>query len=240
MRPLVRTDIGHEASQADALHQRDELLAVVSHDLRNPLGAIDLAAQMLELGARDAPSKRQLQIIRRATKRMEHLLRDLTDISSIHAGRFTMEEKTEDLAALVNESVEAHEVLAREQGVAFVKDVRAIGVTLRCDKHRILQVLSNLIGNALKFCRRGDTITVRAETSGREVRIIVEDTGPGIAPDELPHVFQAYWTAKRRHEKKGTGLGLYICKGIVDAHAGTIDVASAPGEKTTFTIALPR
>ena len=224
----------------DALRQRDELLAVASHDLRNPLGAIDLAAQMLELAHADPASQRQLQIIRRATKRMEHLLRDLTDISSIHSGRFVIDKKLEDATQLVCEIVESHEPLAREKGIVFTKKLALDGVKLACDRDRVAQVLSNLLGNAIKFCRLGDRITVTADTTARGLTIRVEDTGPGIPDDELSQVFEAYWTTKRRHEKKGTGLGLYIAKGIVDAHGGSIQVTSTPGDATRFTVALPR
>jgi signal transduction histidine kinase len=239
MRPRVTTDIG-TGSVEDAIRQRDELLAVASHDLRNPLGAIDLAAQMLELAHRDPASARQLQIIRRATKRMEHLLRDLTDISSMHSGRFIIEKKDEDAKALVCEIVESHEPLAREQGIVFLKDLKLEGVRVTCDRNRLAQVLSNLLGNAIKFCKQGDRISVIAEANERSLTIRIDDTGPGIPEDELPQVFEAYWTTKRRHEKKGTGLGLYIAKGIVDAHGGSIQVVSTPGLATTFTIALPR
>jgi signal transduction histidine kinase len=239
MRPRVQTDIG-TGSMEDALRQRDELLAVASHDLRNPLGAIDLAAQMLELAHGDPASKRQLQIIRRATKRMEHLLRDLTDISSMHSGRFVIDKKLEDAMHLVCEIVESHEPLAREKGILFTKQLSLAGVKLACDRDRLAQVLSNLLGNAIKFCREGDRIAITAEALERGVIIRVEDTGPGIPADELSQVFEAYWTTKRRHEKKGTGLGLYIAKGIVDAHGGSIQVTSSPGLATMFTVALPR
>ena len=201
MRPRVTTDIG-TGSIDDAIRQRDELLAVASHDLRNPLGAIDLAAQMLELAHKDPASTRQLQIIRRATKRMEHLLRDLTDISSIHSGRFIIEKKPEEAKAVICEIVDSHEPLAREQGIVFLKDIRLEGVRLPCDRDRLAQVLSNLLGNAIKFCRQGDRISVLAEANERS--------------------------------------GLYISKGIVDAHGGSIQVASTPGRSTTFTVALPR
>jgi signal transduction histidine kinase len=99
-------------------------------------------------------------------------------------------------------------------------------------------VLANLTSNAIKFARPKDTITVRAEYDEWVLRVIVEDTGPGITADELPHIFDAYWTSKR-HGKKGNGLGLYISKGIVDAHGGTIEVASHPDRATAFTVTLP-
>jgi signal transduction histidine kinase len=123
----------------------------------------------------------------------------------------------------------------------FLKDLHVEGVRFSCDRERIGQVLANVITNAIKFCSSGDRITIHAEANDSTVRLDIEDTGPGIAPDELPQVFEAYWTtAKGRHEKKGTGLGLYIAKGIVDAHKGVIQVSSLPRRATTFTIVLPR
>lgn len=222
----------------DAIRQRDELLAIVSHDLRNPLGAIELAAQMLAQQHRDDGTQKHITIIRRATKRMEHLIRDLLDTSTIHAGRFAIEKKPEDLTLLLAELLDAHEPLAVERGIALVRDLRVEGVNLRCDRDRIAQVISNLIGNSIKFCRAGDSVTVRCEYDEWCVRCIVEDTGPGIAPGDLPHVFDAYWSAEH-HRKQGNGLGLYICKGIVLAHGGAIDVQSKPGAATAFTVTLP-
>ena len=237
MRPRVRTDIGYD-DPTEVIRQRDELLAIVSHDLRNPLGAIDLAAQMLEQQHTDSSSQKQLAIIRRAATRMEHLIRDLLDISSMHAGHFSITRKPEDLTLLLDEILDAQEPLAVEKGIAVVRDLRVEGVNMKIDRDRIGQVLSNLLGNAIKFCRRGDSITVRCEYDEWCVRCIVEDTGPGIPPEELPRVFEAYWSAKR-HQKKGTGLGLYICKGIVEAHNGLIEVQSKPNCATAFTVTLP-
>ena len=237
VRPRVRTDIGYD-DPSEVVRQRDELLAIVSHDLRNPLGAIDLAAQMLELQHSDPTSQKHLSIIRRAATRMEHLIRDLLDVSSMHAGHFVIDKKLEDLKVLLDEILDAHEPSASEKRIALVRDLRVDGVIAKIDRDRIAQVLSNLLGNSIKFCREGDSITVRCEYDEWCVRFIVEDTGPGIPPEELPRVFEAYWSAKR-HEKKGTGLGLHICKGIVEAHNGLIEVKSKPNHATAFTVTLP-
>src|SRR4029079_17057535 len=112
------------------------------------------------------------------------------------------------------------------------------GVRVRCDRERILQVFGNLLGNAIKFCEPGDVVTVGARAERGCVWFTVSDTGPGIAPHELAHVFEPYWSGEK-YEKKGTGLGLFITKGIVDAHGGTIRVDSAPGAGATFTFTLP-
>jgi signal transduction histidine kinase len=112
------------------------------------------------------------------------------------------------------------------------------GVQLWCDLDRVLQVFANLLGNAVKFCKPGDRITVRARRERDHVQIEVSDTGPGMSEQELRHIFEPYWSAER-HRKKGTGLGLFITKGIVEAHGGSISVRSAPGEGSTFRFMLP-
>ncbi len=222
----------------EALRQRDELLAIVSHDLRNPLGAIDLATSLLE-GRCDPGAHRQIEIIRRATRRMESMIRDLLDMASIHAGRLALDMQREDLTELVDEVIEVCGAAAELKGITLVRELCTEGTAVECDRERLAQVFANLLTNAIKFCRRGDRITVRCEHDDGSVRGVVEDTGPGIAADELPHIFEAYWSAKR-YRKEGTGLGLYICKGIVEAHGGTLAVASIPDHATTFTVTLPR
>lgn len=237
MRARTATDIGTGRLE-DAVRQRDELLAVVSHDLRNPLGAIELAAQMLEVSQRDPLATKQVQIIRRATKRMEHLIRDLQDMSSLYSGRFEVDKKPVPVMPMLAEVLDAQEQLAKDKGIQLVRDLRVEGLKINCDHERVAQVIAHLLGNAIKFCRPNDTITVRAEYDEWVLRMIVEDTGPGITADELPQIFDPYWTSKR-HGKKGNGLGLYLAKGIVDAHGGTLEAASHPDEATAFAITLP-
>jgi signal transduction histidine kinase len=109
----------------------------------------------------------------------------------------------------------------------------------QADRARLMQLFQNLIGNAVKFCKAGDRITVASGTRGDEAQIQIADTGPGIAPEDLPHIFDPYYSASRKHQKTGTGLGLYIGKGIVDAHRGRMDCTSEPGVGTKFSINLP-
>jgi signal transduction histidine kinase len=223
----------------DAMRAREEILAVVSHDLKNPLGAINLAAAMLAGKPSADPRKRkQVETIQRAANRMDHLIGDLLDMATIQAGRLAVERKPESPGALVTEAVEAHEPAAREKGIALALECDVEEQRLWCDRERILQVFGNLLGNAIKFCRSGDVITVRGRADDRAVRFDVADTGPGISENELPHIFEPYWSAKR-HAKKGTGLGLYIAKGIVEAHDGHIWVESRQGEGATFSFTLP-
>ena len=224
-----------------ALRSREEVLAIVSHDLRTPLGTIDISATNLlhEHGAIPR-SRKLLELIRRSTDRMEHLINDLLDVATIEAKGLSLNRTTQDPVELLRVVVETHEALASERSIKLILDCEDMrGVRLWCDRDRIEQVFANLLGNAKKYCRPGDVIFVRGAVVGREAHFSVSDTGPGLAPAELPHLFQPYWAAKRHEAKKGTGLGLYICKGIVEAHGGKIGVESTYGEGATFYFTLP-
>jgi PAS domain S-box-containing protein len=221
-----------------AVQLRDQILAIVSHDLRNPLSAIDLASQLLyesATGAGDARASRQASIIRRNAARMARLIGDLLDVSSIQAGKLAIVRRPVELGPLMAEAREAHEPHARDKGIDF--DVRAEvdGARLSGDRDRILQVLSNLVGNAIKFCRAGDRVTVQARVVDGQARIQVSDTGPGIPEQDRGHVFDLYWKGRRG----GTGLGLAISKGIVEAHGGRIEVAGGPERGSTFAFTVP-
>ncbi len=228
------------AESQQAIRTREEVLAIVSHDLRNPLGAIDLSATSLLHQLGTVPrSRKQLEVIRRSTDRMEHLINDLLDMASIEAKGLSLSLAPLDAAALLAGIVDLYEPLAHERGIKIILDSELAGVSLWCDRNRVEQVFGNLLDNAKKYCRPGDVIFVRGTTGGGVVRFSVADTGPGIAPEELPHLFQPYWAAKRHSVRKGTGLGLYICKGIVEAHGGQLWVESKIGEGAKFAFELP-
>ncbi|NUO52174.1 MAG: PAS domain S-box protein, partial [Polyangiaceae bacterium] len=222
-----------------AIHMREEILAVVSHDLKNPLGAIQMAgAMLLRRQVADPRSRKQNEVINRSGSRMEHLIGDLLDIASIQAGRLAIEQKLEEPDEVVVEAAEIYEAAAREKGVVIVRECEPQGPPIPIDRDRILQVLGNLLGNAIKFCRSGDIISVRCKRSADHILFSVADTGPGIPDCDLSHVFEPYWSAKA-HAKKGTGLGLYISKGVVEAHGGRLWVESKHGEGATFYFTLP-
>jgi PAS domain S-box-containing protein len=226
----------YEAAQREG-RMREEVLAVVSHDLKNPLGAIHLAAAML-LGNADAKSRSFLETIQRSASRMDTLIGDLLDVASIQAGRLAVEAAPVNAAAVLREAFESQQPMAREKGITLALEAQLPGVILDIDRDRVLQVFGNLLGNAIKFCGAGDTVTIAAQLRDHAVELQVRDTGPGIQPDELPRIFEPYWSAKR-HARKGTGLGLYISKGIVEAHRGRLWAESTPGKGSTFYFTLP-
>jgi signal transduction histidine kinase len=166
---------------------------------------------------------------------MKHLLNDLLDRASIEAGGFTVTLGRSSVQALLEMAVGATGPLAEERGLRLVCEPPAEPIELQCDEARILQVLTNLIGNSAKFTPRG-TITVRARRQGDQVCFEVADEGIGIEPERLPQIFDRFWTIDGQH---GTGLGLHIAKTIVEAHGGTLAVQSTAGRGSTFSFTLP-
>lgn len=223
-----------------AVRAREDLLAIVSHDLKNPVGTIRTATAALaqRMSSGNGEARRLLETVRRSTDRMERLIADLVDLASIQTGHLALQVQAHDAASLVGEAAVSNEPLAVEKGITIVRD-HALGNTrVRCDRARVLQVFSNLIGNAIKFCGPGARITLRAARTESAVCFSVVDDGPGIAEGELPHIFERYWSAER-HASKGSGLGLFITKGIVEAHGGRIWVESAVGAGASFHFTLP-
>ena len=168
---------------------------------------------------------------------MEHLINDLLDAARIEQKRFSVDCKPERAAEVLAEAVELQASLANEKRVTLTREC-PVDVEVRCDRARILQVLDNLIGNAIKFCRAGDDVTISCERVDEHVRFTVTDTGPGIPRDALPHLFDRYWSAPE-HAARGAGLGLYIARGIVEAHGGQIEARSNPGHGATFSFTVP-
>ncbi len=221
---------------------REEVLATVSHDLKNPLSAILSSAELITREARPGESgdvfRKQVAIIKRSALRMDRLVSDLLDLAKMEAGRFTVERQRLDVLSLLGEVVEAHQVLARAKSITF----EASWVVDRCevdgDRDRLFRVFSNLIGNAIKFTPEGGQVTVRLEHCGDDVRFSVQDSGPGIAEEDRSRIFERYWQAGPA-SRLGTGIGLSIVKGIIEAHGGTIWVESEVGAGSTFFFTLP-
>lgn len=222
-----------------AIRVRDDVLAIVSHDLRTPLGAIDLGSGLLlqHLGG-DPRARKHIDVIRRSTDRMDRLIDDLLDMASINAGKLAIQPREADAVQLLTEVVDLHEALAAERGITLVRRWQLDDLVLFVDRDRIAQAFGNLLGNAIKFCAPGDVIEVRGERVAGAVRFAVADTGPGIARGDLPHIFEPYWSG-RGGKKTGTGLGLFITRAIIEAHGGRIEVDAQEGAGATFSVTLP-
>jgi len=225
------------AAATRAARGRDDVLAVVSHDLRGPLHAISLACEALHDELPDSGSApRYLGAMERASQRAERLISDLLEASAIENGALTLTRASVDANAILKQAAADHELLAKESGGKLVVNAPGETTLVSADRDRVLQVLGNLIGNALKHAR-GAPIELTLQRNGDHAIIAVRDQGPGIADSELPHIFDRYWSG--RTKRGGAGLGLAIAKGIVDAHGGRINVASAHGAGTEFSFTLP-
>jgi signal transduction histidine kinase len=226
----------------DAIRAREEVLRVVSHDLRNPISAVSMGAEVLLEDAppalRDGPFGATLRAIRSSAARADRMIEDLLDVSRIEAGRLAIEPYPERVEPLVEDAIDTHRHLARERRIDL-RSTLSDGLPLvLADRGRLLQIFGNLMGNALKFTPPGGRVEIGAVLDGPEVLCYVEDTGPGIPPDQLPHIFDRYWQA-RRADRRGLGLGLAIVQGLVEAHGGRIRVESEVGRGTRFSFTLP-
>ena len=225
-----------------ATRARDDVLAIVSHDLRNPLNTIQMSTSFLldVLGTPgfEVPLVPQLQIMRRATKRANALIQDLLDVSRIDAGTLAVAEVPTSASLLLSDAALEEEPSILAKGLTLEHAWHGPDVDVAVDRSRISQLFANLVGNAVKFTSAGGTISLRGEMHGSRVVYEVRDSGAGIAPEHLPHLFDRFWQATQT-SRAGAGLGLYIVKGIVDAHRGTIDVQSDPGVGTRIRVELP-
>jgi len=228
----------HAAEQAT--RARDEMLGVVAHDLRNPLSTITMVSQMLLDGS--APERmaerKQVEIMRRAAERMKRLISDLLDAKRIESGGLAVDPRPEEVTTVVGDALEMLRPLASSSSVQLDAAVPDGLPRVLVDPARVQQVLSNLVGNAIKFTPPGGSITVSADLAPDGVCLAVADTGPGIPNEELPHIFGRYWQGKRA-DRRGVGLGLAIAKAIVEAHHGRIWVESQVGAGTSFYFTMP-
>jgi signal transduction histidine kinase len=223
-----------------AVQAREEVLAIVSHDLRNPLNAVMLGASLLQTSDNIVPDDReQLEIIDISAQRMKRLIEDLLDVTRLEGGKqLPIDPAPLDVQSLFEETYELFKSQASTASITLQCGAAKDVPPLYADRHRVLQVLSNLIGNAMKFTPPGGMITCRAESQDGKVLITVADNGPGIPRENLGDIFNPYWQAKRT-ARLGAGLGLPIAKGIVESHGGRIWVESQPGDGTKFFFTLP-
>jgi signal transduction histidine kinase/CheY-like chemotaxis protein len=227
-----------QESLLHAVVSRDQMLSVVAHDLRNPINVIAIAANTLMQRLTDSSAKRTVERIVRGVQRADRLIRDLLEINAIETGRFTVETHRVEPADVILAALESQQSLVADASVIIATDMSPELPPIEADEERLLEVLENLIGNAVKFTKAGGSITVGAARRDSEVLLWVQDNGTGIAPDQLPHIFDRFWQAKKE-ERRGTGLGLTICKGIVEAHGGRIWAESTLGTGTTMYFTLP-
>jgi PAS domain S-box-containing protein len=221
-----------------ALNERDRVLAVVSHDLRNPLNVIRMATMLFFEDISEEMKQAQLGTIQRASAQMERLIEDLLDVVRIEGGGLRVDPQPCRFADLVEAASEFLRPLADSRSVVLQVE-RAADFHVRVDRERVLQVFTNLISNAAAHTPQGGRIVIRSERIGDvEAKVTVEDTGCGILPEHLPHVFDSFWQAERTG-RAGAGLGLAIAKGIVNAHGGQIWVESEPGRGSSFHFTLP-
>jgi PAS domain S-box-containing protein len=223
-----------------AIRARDEVLAVVSHDLRNPLSTISLSASLLldESTERRAEPSRFLGVIKRSADQANTMIKNLLDVSSIEAGHFSVNRSREDIAELMRQAHELLSPLAEKKSIHLDWEVPGEHLMASADANQLHRVFSNLVGNAIKFTPEGGVVSVRASVIDGDLQFSVSDNGPGIAAEELPHVFDRFWQG-RKGDRRGAGLGLSIVRGIVEAHGGRIWVESRLGSGTSFHFTVP-
>jgi len=247
----IATEVVHRAALAienarlyrsarEAIGTRDEVLGIVAHDLRNPLHSIGMAAEMLsgKLRQDDAGVRRLIDTITHASERANRLIRDLLEVSRFETGRLFLERTRQPIRELLLEAVEMLAPAAQAASLGLTVDAPENLPLLYLDRDRILQVLTNLIGNSIKFTPSGGRITVAAATSGREVRFSVKDTGAGMAPAHLKRIFDRFYQVDGT-DQRGAGLGLHIAKVFIEAHGGRIWCESRAGSGTTMFFVVP-
>ena len=234
-----------ERARSDfAIANRDDFLGIVSHDLRNLIQGIVVSADLLSIRATDDEAGRQVLAgvnrIERYAARMNRLIGDLVDVTSIDAGKLAVTPSRQDLCALVAEAVATFEPVAAAKGISLVSESAEPSILVDFDHDRMMQVLANLLTNAIKFSPAGGRISIRTERAADKALCCVADTGPGIPGDMLELVFERFWQVGA-DDRRGLGLGLYISRCIVEAHGGTIWAESKVGEgsRLSFTLPLP-
>ncbi|HZI13266.1 MAG TPA: GAF domain-containing sensor histidine kinase [Myxococcus sp.] len=240
---LVETALLYQQAQ-EAVRWREELLAVVSHDIKTPLMVVRMNTQLLLRAARPAElerqrhGRRQLEGILRAVDQMNGLIGGLLDRARLQGAPMPLSLQSWAVDGLFQQALEVLRPLILDKSQQLKVEVLPGASHVRADRERTLQVLANLMGNAIKFTPPGGTLSVWAEWVEGQVRISVKDTGLGISAQELPHLFERFWQGHGSHEL-GTGLGLSIVKSIVEAHGGSLRVESEEGAGSTFSFTLP-
>ena len=234
--------LGAERARHDeSTDERNTLLASASHDLRSLLGGLALFPSVFAMGSPQGSegdeARRHLDSMRRVVGHMNRLITDLLDFSSIETGRLQLHLETVDVSAIVRDALAALAPLAHAKGIQLVGEGTTSPIVARIDGGRLLQVLANLVGNAIKFTAQGGRVAVEVHADERTLDLVVIDNGRGIPTEAYASIFGAYQQVGR--DRRGLGLGLHIAKNIVEAHAGTITVDSQVGVGTTFRVMIP-
>lgn len=236
---LENARLYQEAKQA--VRERDDMLAIVSHDLRNPVNAIVLLTGAALERDRDAHAlldRDEAESVRAAARQADGLIQDLQDVSRISAGRLRVEQRAVLLSELLEEAADLFEPAMTNASLTLLRQFDHGGTVVVADRGRIQQVLSNLLANAVRFTPAGGHVALALSRWDRSARVSVTDSGPGVAAEDVPRLFERYWQAPRLL-RAGSGLGLYIAKGIVEAHGGEIGVVSGVGKGSEFWFTLP-
>lgn len=227
-----------ERALREAVRAREEVVGVVSHDLRGPLATVASAAELLlELDFPEEKREEHLRAIARSAERMRGLVRDLLDVSRMEAAGVAVDPRPVAARVLLEEAADVTRDLARDRELEVACRAGRELPAVRADRDRIRQVFSNLAANAVRFTPSGGRITLRARRDGGEVVFGVDDTGPGIPEEEREHLFDRFWK-RDRSEREGAGLGLAIVRGIVEAHGGRVWVEGGAGEGARFRFTL--
>ncbi len=221
-------------------HTREEVLGVVAHDLRNPLNLIITSTDLLLEENLDRNRRKELLgVTMRAGRQMNRLIGDLLDTVRLQAGKFMLDVEDVAVVMIFRQAEEAFRPLAEKRKIQLEAIPPEDGIAVRADPLRVSQIVGNIIGNAIKFTPEQGSVTMRSVANGNHVAIHITDTGPGIEPADMDHLFDNFWQA-RSNDHRGVGLGLAIAKGVVEAHGGRIWCESSPGRGSTFSFTLPR
>ena len=239
---LLNTEQAAHVETRSVLTTREEFVAIVSHDLRNPIGAILSSAEILLDDASvfqvSEEAKNLIELVRRNAQSSLRLISDILDMERISEGKLQLQLEKNKIDEIINESAESFSHIVSDKRILFKTSTLNINHEILCDKDRVAQILSNLIGNAIKFTPAGGSVTVEARQTGEDVTISICDTGPGIPHNQKNRIFERFAQIGDK-QRSGLGLGLYISKTLVESHLGKIWVTSKPGAGSTFYFTLP-
>jgi signal transduction histidine kinase len=238
-RALDNAQLFYEATQASRM--REDVLAIVSHDLRSPLNAVTMSVQQLlrtMAGTESSTTRNGLQLIARSSEHMRRLIEELLEVANIQTGHLVLHCTETSLEDLLVRAVELVQASSSHKGVHLSSRSGPPATRLTCDVDKVVRVIVNLLSNAIKFTPRGGSIDLSTFAGDDAVQIAVRDSGPGIASEQQPRLFEQYWKGDQTG-RIGMGLGLYIARGIVEAHGGRIWVESELSHGSTFTFTLP-